>query len=160
MEPSSPSGIKQGLIAGVIGLVTVAAWFGVLNLAAGRSPFFTAGVLGSVLLYDAADPSAVSVAAAPVLAYTALHLAVFLGLGLLVSWLAGLADRGFQLWYVSFFAVIFIGFHLFGAIQAFAAPMRSVLSGAMIWGAGIAASVTMMGFLLWKHPKLRGPQTW
>lgn len=160
MTSRRASYLTEGIVVGLLGLATVAVWFALLDLLAGRSPFYTSSVLGSVLLYGATDPGSVSVAAAPVLAYSALHAVVFLVIGVLMAWLASLAGRGMQLWYVAFFGVIFIGFHLFGAVQLFAAPMSAAFSGAMVWGAGIAASVVMMLYLVWRHPSIVGPQTW
>jgi hypothetical protein len=95
-----------------------------------------------------------------VLVYNGLHLVVFLAFGVAAAALAALADRGQQLWYVALFFFIFISFHLEAAVQIFAAPMRAVLSDAVVWGAGIAASAAMLGYLLWRHPRVRAKQGW
>jgi hypothetical protein len=152
--------IVQGLVAGFIGFVTVAVVFAVANLVAGRSPFYTSALLGATLFYGATDPAQVTVTAASVLAYNGLHLIVFVAFGVLASALAALADRGWQLWFVAFFFFLFFSFHLEGAVQAFAAPVRPALSDAAIWGAGIAASAAMAAYLLWMHPQIRARQSW
>ena len=152
--------IRQGFFAGLLGFTTVAAWFAGLNLSAGRSPLFTANVLGSVLLQEPLDVALQSIDLTRVVVYSALHLITFLALGLIAAWLVALAARGMQLWYVSLFVVIFVTFHLFGAVQVFAAPVQAVLSATMIWGAGIAASIVMTAYLQWRHPEVRARQQW
>jgi hypothetical protein len=152
--------IRQGLIAGSIGFLTVAIVLAVSDLAMGRSPLFTPALLGATIFHGATDPAQVSVTAANVLQYTALHLVVFVAFGVAMAALALLADRGWQLWFVVLFFFIFVSFHLGASVQAFAMPMRSALSDAAIWGAGIAASVAMALYLLWSHPRVRARQSW
>lgn len=152
--------LSQGLAAGFIGFATVAVVFAVVNLSMGRSPFYTSALLGAALFYDVTDPAQVAVTPATVLAYNGLHLVTFLAFGVVASALAAMADRGQQLWYVALFFFIFLSFHLEGAVQLFAAPMRPVLSDAAIWGAGIAGSAAMMAYLLWQHPKIRAQEAW
>jgi hypothetical protein len=148
------------VIAGLIGFATVAVVFAVVNVAAGRSPFYTAALLGNALRDGGIDPATVGVTLGSVVTYSALHLVVFIAFGALAASLATLADRGWQLWFIALFFFIFVGFHLFGAIQAFAAPVRTALSDGMIWGAGIAASFMMAAYLIRAHPALRSPQSW
>lgn len=131
-----------------------------MNLGAGRSPLYSAAVLGEALFYGVADPDLVSVRPGAVLAYSAMHLAVFFAFGVVAAALATLADRGWQLWFVALFFFIFVSFHLLAAVQGLAAPMRSVLSGAMVWGAGLVASFLMAGYLIRVHPRLRAAQSW
>jgi hypothetical protein len=152
--------LKQGIIAGLIGFATVAVVFGLVNLGAGRSPWYSAAVLGGALFYGVADPTLVSVTPAAVLAYSALHLGVFVAFGVLAAALAALADRGWQLWFVALFFFIFVSFHMLAAVQGLAAPMRSVLRGEMIWVAGIAASLLMAWYLFRTHPRMRSAQSW
>ena len=152
--------IKQGIVAGLLGFGAVAVVFALVNLGAGRSPLYTAAALGGALFYGVADPAVVSITPGAVLAYSALHLGVFMAFGVLAAALATLADRGWQLWFVALFFFIFISFHLVAAVQGLATPMRSVLSGTMVWGAGIAASLLMAWYLLRAHPRMRAAQPW
>lgn len=103
--------------------------FALVNLGAGRSPWYSAVVLGGALFHGVADPAVISVTPSAVLSYSALHLGVFVAFGLLAAELATLADRGWQLWFVAVFFFIFVSFHMLAAVQALAAPMRSVLPG-------------------------------
>lgn len=152
--------VRQGIVAGLIGFATVAVALAIVNVATGHSPFFTAALLGAALFYGITDPGLVSVTPAYVFAYNGLHLAVFLVFGVLAAALAALADRGWQLWYLSLFFFIFIAFHLFAAVEALAAPMRLALPDAVVWGAGIAASLLMATYLIRVHPRMRAPQPW
>jgi len=151
---------KQGLIAGLIGFATVAVLMFIVDLAAGRPPFYSAAVLGSALFGAAPNPTNVTVAAATVLGYSVVHLVVFLAFGLIAAALASLADRGRHLWFIGLFFFIFVCFHMFGAVQALAAPMRAALPEAMLWGAGIAAAVMIALYLLRAHPRIRAAQAW
>jgi hypothetical protein len=152
--------IAQGLIAGGIGFGMVVVIFAIANLLAGRSPFYTSALLGAALFTEITDPALVAVTASTVLAYNGVHLMAYLAFGVVASALASLADRGRQLWYVSLFFYLFVSFHLYGAVQAFAAPMRPALSDGAIWLAGGAASVAMAAYLLWQHPQMRARQSW
>lgn len=152
--------IKQGLVAGFIGFATIVMIFAIVNLVTGRSPLYTAALLGSALFLGVEDPSMVSISAGAVLTYSAFHLLVFLLFGIMAAGLATLADRGWQLWFVSLFFFIFFSFHLWAAAQGIAAPMRLELSDVTVWGAGFAASLAMAWYLIVVHPQLRSPQTW
>jgi hypothetical protein len=152
--------LGTGLVAGCLGYATIVAIFAAANLLAGRSPFHTAAVLGGALFQGVQDPSRVTVAPSHVLAYNGLHLLVFLLLGLVGSWLASIADRGFHLWFVALFWFLFIAFHLTAAVQGLATPLRSALPNAAVWAAGLAASVVMAAYLVRVHPGLRRPQSW
>ena len=74
------------------------------------------------MFYDVADPALVAVTPSAVLAYSAVHLGVFFAFGVLAAELATLADRGWQLWFVSLFFFILVSFHILAAVQGLAAP--------------------------------------
>jgi hypothetical protein len=150
--------LREGLIAGVVGYSATVVLFAVANLLMGRPVFHTAAVLGAALFYGVRDPMQVAVIPAYVLAYNGVHLIVFLALGLVGAALARLADRGAELWYVGLFFFIFVSFHLIATVQAVAYPMRSLISDAAIWIAGITAGLLMVGSLLRTHPAIRASQ--
>lgn len=152
--------LEQGSVAGLIGFAAVAVIFAALNLAQGKSPFYTAALLGASLFYGATDPAQVAVAPASVFAYNGLHLVVFLIFGLAASALALMADQGKHLWYVGLFFFMFISFHLEGFVQALSYPMRQAIPDMAVWGAGIAASLAMAAYILSQHPRIRAPQPW
>jgi hypothetical protein len=149
--------LREGVVAGLTGFGTVAAVLALLNLISGRSPFHTAEILGSALL---GRPSAAVPSSDAIMLYSVVHLAVFIAFGLVAAWLARLADRGWQLWFVALFFFIFISFHLFAAVQALATPGRAMIADATVWGAGVAAAALMALYLVWAHPRARATQRW
>lgn len=152
--------LAQGTVAGLIGFGTVALFFAVLNVAHGRSPFYTAAVLGAAVFHGVTTPAHASVTPETVIPYNALHLFVFIGFGIAAAALAQLADRGSHLWYVGLFFYMFVAFHLVAFVQALTTPMRAAIGEVDIWVAGIAASTVMALYLLWRHPAARRPQSW
>ncbi len=155
------SGIAfQGLVAGLIGYATVAVVFAVANLVMGRSPFYTAALMGAALFYGITDPAQVSVLPQYVFAFNGIHLLVFLVFGIAGAALAELADRGWQLWYVSTFFFIFVGFHIIAGAQALATPMRAMVPDVAVWLSGIGAGVLMGWYLFNAHPRMHTPQPW
>lgn len=147
--------LEGGLYAGLIGYATVIVVMAFMNVILGRSPFYTAALFGSALFYGLKDPAALVVAAGPVLAYNGAHMLAFLALGLGASWLVALAERHPTAQYVFLIVLIFIGFHVFGALLLFAEP----LLGAAGWwqlGIGTLAAAFAMGWYLWRaHPLLQ-----
>lgn len=141
--------LVPGLVAGAIGYAVVVAFFTIIDLAQGRSPFFTAAVLGSALL---GLPST-TISAAPVAVYNGLHLLVFLALGEAAAWLASVVQRRPQLWYLLLSLAVFTFFHLFGAVAGLAAP-GGAISLPLVLVAGLLA-VIAMGAWLWRaYPEL------
>jgi hypothetical protein len=147
--------LEGGLYAGLIGYGTVIVVMAVVNVVLGRSPFYTAALFGSALFYHLKDPALLVVAPAPVLAYNGAHMVAFLALGLGASWLVSLAERHPTAQYFFLFALIFVAFHVFGALGLFTEP----LLGAAGWwqiGIGTVAAALTMGWYLWRaHPLLR-----
>jgi hypothetical protein len=148
--------LMQGLVAGFIGFLTVAIVFAIGNLLAGRSPFYTAAVLGATLFYGVTDLAHMSTDLAPyVFAYNGAHLFAFLLFGLVGAWLMSVAERGAMLWYPALFFFIFIAFHLIAMVQWMALPVESAVPTVSIWLAGILAATLMALYLLGVHPMVR-----
>jgi hypothetical protein len=147
--------LRGGLYAGLIGYFTIVIFFAVVNTVAGRSPFHTAALLGSALFFDLRDPAAVVVSAPPVLTFNMVHALVMLAAGMITSWLVGLSEKYPIFQWAALVALIFVGFHLFAAVQFFAAPFLGALGWVQITVASVAAAATMGWFLLAQHPVLR-----
>ncbi|MGH7466856.1 MAG: hypothetical protein ACRENP_02620 [Longimicrobiales bacterium] len=146
--------IREGLIAGVVGAVVVAAWFLVIDLVQGRV-LFTPAALGSAVFLGARSAADIQVNVPMVLAYTGIHLAAFLGTGFIASALISEAEKdppmllGLVLLFVTF-EVLF-----FGLI----AIMASWLLDSIRWWTILVANLVAafaMGWYLWKaHPNLQ-----
>jgi hypothetical protein len=147
--------LEQGLVAGVIGHIVVAVTFAIGNLAAGRPLLHTPALLGASMFYGLTDPSQLEIRAAYVFAYNGTHLLLFLLLGTIGAWLATIADRGWQLWYLETFFFMFVAFHLFGMVQLLAQPVRSAVSDVVLWVAGLLATCVMAAYFIATHPRLR-----
>ena len=154
MRPERVQTYAQGMVTGLVGYATVAIYFVVANLLAGRSPFHTAALLGSALFYGLRNASDLVIAPGPILAYNGVHLLVFLALGMLAAWLAYLAEKAPHLWYVGAVVFIFISFHMFSFFLFFTAGIREALSAWNLMGAGVLACLAMAAYLYIVHPRL------
>jgi len=76
--------VREGIIAGLIGGVIVAAWFLVSDVLAGQ-PFRTPALLGAIIFNGMSQPSSFAVTADLVLGYTGLHFFAFIMFGIAAS---------------------------------------------------------------------------
>lgn len=140
--------VRLGLVTGAIGYAVVVVFYAAVNLLAGRAVWHTADLLGRALLGEAATfPATIFV-------YNGLHLLVFLGLGVAATWLVEETERHPRLWYIVLSLALFVFMHIFGAVAAFAAPVREALPVWSILLASLAAAVAMGAFLWRTHPDL------
>lgn len=150
MKPEHQRLLTNGLLAGTIGYAVIVAFFALANIVQGRSPFFTAAVLGNALL---GEPST-AIAVAPVAVYNGFHLVAFLLLGTAAAGIAGLVEQRPQLWYLLFFLGLVVFFHLFGAVAALAAPAGSAVPLWEVLGASLLALVAMSVWLWRAYPEV------
>jgi hypothetical protein len=146
--------LREGFVAGLIGAVSVATWFLLVDLVAGRA-FFTPAMLGDALFWGVRDPGQVQIAFPSVVGYTMVHMLAFVVVGLLAAFLAYEVELFPHALFivVVFFAVFEFGFYVILAILA------SPLLGALAWWSvaiGNTIAAAGMGYYLWRmHPKLR-----
>jgi len=147
----------EGIVAGLLGAATVAAWFLILDTARGR-PLLTPTVLGTALFRGGVglgEPATLPVSLEMVTLYTWVHGLVFCVVGGVAARLLALAERrpnsGFGI--LLLFVVFEFGF--VAAAMLFAAPVLRALSWpAIVLGNLLAALV--MGVYFWRrHPDLR-----
>lgn len=147
--------LQHGLVAGVLGYAVVVLFYAAWNALQGRSPFFTAALLGEAAFYGLRRADDVVVWAGPVLAFNGLHLVVFLGVGMLAAWLATQSERGAQFWYIGLSLFIYGAIHVLGLVLWVAAPLREQLP---VWSALLATIAALGGmslYLLKVHPLLQ-----
>jgi hypothetical protein len=157
VAPAAPSRslashvLEDGFFAGVIGAGLVALWYLVLDLAGGR-PLYTPSLLGSVLFKGATDLAVIPVEPQVVAWYTAVHFLVFLGVGMVASWLATQFDRfptvGVAILFL--FVIFETGFFIFAFTVG-----RAVLGTLGLWTIAVAnllAAAGMALYLLRRHP--------
>ena len=143
--------LREGLLAGLIGALVVAAWFFLLDLFQGRL-LFTPAALGSAFFLGVDDPAGVQTTAATVLGYTVLHIALFAAAGLLLAGLFRKADEHPSI--ILALALLFVTFEtlVLGLIAILAAWLVDVLTWWSITVANLIAAAAM-GWFLWKrHP--------
>jgi hypothetical protein len=155
MRAQSQETLVGGLWAGLIGYGAVVVVIALLNLLAGRSPFYTAALFGSALFYHLDNPATLVVSPGPVLAYNMVHMVAFLGIGLLCSWLLGLAERFPTAMYFILVLLLFVGFHIYFAMALLARPLLGELAWSHIGAGSFAAVVGMGWYLFTAHPLLR-----
>lgn len=146
--------LREGLLAGMIGAVTVAVWFLVVDLVAGRA-LYTPGALGSALFLAASGPAAVEVSAATVLGYTAVHVAAFALFGMVVSGLATQAERFPPLVFLLILLAVVFELFFVGLVAILGQWILRQLAWWSVLVGNLLAAATMGGYLWRAHPKLR-----
>lgn len=145
--------LREGLIAGVIGAVAVAAWFFVVDLGMGRL-LYTPSALGSALFMGVDSPDAVQVTAGTVLGYTGVHFAGFIAMGLVFSALVTRAEEHPPL--LMGLALLFVTFEtlLLGLVAILAAWLLAVVPWWNIALSNLIAAAAMVAYLWRAHPML------
>jgi hypothetical protein len=145
------------MIAGVLGALTIALWFLLLDTLSGR-PLWTPTVLGTALFRGGAGlgtPETLPVSVEMVLMFTWVHILVFAGLGGIVARLLDHVERhpssGFGV--LLLFVVFQFGFIV--AATVFAAPVLRALSPWSILVANLLAAAAMTAYFRQRHPNLR-----
>lgn len=145
---------REGIVAGLLGAVAVAAWFFVIDLVLGRM-LYTPGALGSALFHGVTSPTAVQIGAGTVLGYTALHFAGFVIMGLVFAVLVARAEASPPL--LMGLALLFVTFEtlLLGLVAIVAAWLLEVLAWWSIGVGNLIAAGVMATYLWRRHPRLR-----
>jgi hypothetical protein len=143
------------MFAGLLGYATVVVLFAVINMIAGRSAFYTPAMFGAVLFYGLEDPTTLEITPGPVLAYNMVHVLAFLVIGMFTSWLVAVSERFPVARYALFFALIFVGAHIYAALLLFAEPLLTGAAWIHIGIVSVAAALVMGWYLLSQHPLLR-----
>jgi hypothetical protein len=146
----------EGIIAGLLGAVTVALWFLALDVVAGR-PLHTPTLLGTALFRGGqglASPETVPVSVEMVVLYTWVHALVFCVIGGVAARLLAVAERqpnaGFGI--LLLFVVLAFGFLVVALI--FAEPILQALTWPAILGGNLLAAVAMGVYFWRRHPDL------
>lgn len=145
----------DGMLAGVVGGLTIALWFFAIDAWNGR-PFYTPTVLGaSVFHAGAVDPNAVRPSLDMVLPFTWLHLLVFATIGVIASRLLAVAERNAN---YGFGVLLFFVFFEIGFVAVCLVLAEQVLA-ALAWPAvliGNLLAAATMAWVLWRrHPHLQ-----
>jgi hypothetical protein len=146
--------LVDGLITGAIGAGAVALWFLLIDIVRGQ-PFYTPAALGAVFFFGAERPDQVRVTAGIVLAYTALHLAAFAAIGVLVKWSAERLERAAEMWLMALIALITADGIFIGVVGGMVQWTFGSLGVWAIVIANVIAIGAMGAWVLTRHPRLR-----
>jgi hypothetical protein len=156
-RPDAARLYQEGLVAGIVGALTIALWFLLLDTLSGR-PLWTPTILGTAIFRGGAGLGtleAVPVSMEMVLMFTWVHGLVFVGLGGIVARLLGYVERhpsaGFGV--LLLFVIFQFGFIVVATVVA--APVLRVLSSWSILVANLLAAATMTAYFRYRHPDLR-----
>ncbi len=147
---------EQGIIAGLIGAATIAAWFLVVDAIQGR-PLYTPTVLGTALFGGAGAldaPEHLPVSPEMALMFTWVHVLIFAMIGGIAARLLELAERdpnyGFGI--LLLLVVFEFGFLVVGMI--FAEGVLLALAWPAILIGNVLAAAAMAGYFWRHHPNL------
>jgi len=159
-ESAAPRRVRisaEGVTAGIIGAATIAFWFLVLDFLHGH-PLYTPTLLGTAVFRPAtpiAPPEALPVSPPMVLLFTALHGAIFIGIGEIAALLVRLAEKNANYAFgVVLFLVIFLSGFLF-VTMAFAAHVLDALSWQAVFVGNLLAVAAMGLYFKRRHPNVK-----
>lgn len=140
--------LRDGVLAGVIGATVVAVWFFIVDLVAGH-PLFTPDTLGRAL-FSVTGPVGMHSSAAYIAAYTIVHYAAFIVVGIVATSFVNLAGRepSIMLFMVLLFVAFEIWFYAFVAVLQHSTPLGSLAWYQVLIGNVIAAIA--MSWYLWR----------
>jgi hypothetical protein len=145
---------REGLAAGLIGAVAVAAFFLVVDLARGR-PLLTPTILGIALLDGpsaVARPELIHVSLGIVAFFTTVHFLAFAAVGRIASSLIAIGERYKD---ASFGAFLLIVMSLYGfeaACSLFASDVVGALGAWEMFAANLLAVIGMTAYFWHRHP--------
>ncbi|HEV8676128.1 MAG TPA: hypothetical protein VGX21_19000 [Methylomirabilota bacterium] len=147
---------QEGVVAGLLGAVTIAILFLILDTIRGR-PLYTPSLLGTALFRRGelfAAPGSPPISFDMAFAYTWVHGLVFVVIGVIASRLLAVAEAkpnlGFGI--VLLFVVFEFGFTAVALL--FAEPVLRALTWPAILVGNLLAAAAMAGYLWRRHPAL------
>jgi hypothetical protein len=155
-SPDTTRVYQEGIIAGILGALTIALWFLVVDVAQGR-PFYTPTVLGTALFGRGAWPGTLESMPPSfemVAMFTWVHLLAFAVIGIAVSRLIAMAEQhpGLGFGFVLLFVILTACFT--AAAMIVAAPVLRALTLPSILVANLLAAAVMAGYFWLRHPKM------
>ncbi len=148
---------QEGMIAGVLGALTIALWFLLLDALWGR-PLWTPTILGTALFRGGAGlgtPETLPVSVEMVLMFTWVHVLVFAGLGGIAARLLDYVERHPSAGFGVLLLFVIFQFGFIVAATVFAPPVLRALSSWSILVANLLAAAAMTAYFRWRHPNLR-----
>lgn len=150
--------VRDGLIVGLIGYASVALFYSGFDVLAARDPLYTVDLLGKAVFRGLRDPGVLlfplPLDGMAIFLYNALHLVIALVIGIIVTALAGEAERHPGRAPLVLFTLI-AGFVVTVAfVGLLTTPMRPVLPWWSIMVANALAVIVAGSYLVRKRPRL------
>ncbi len=144
----------EGTFVGAIGATVVACWFLIIDSIAGR-PLRTPSVLGEVLLFGQARPALDRIDFGAVVAYTAVHFAIFFVFGLVVAALVRWAMRESVVRYALLQVFLVFEVFFYGLLSLVSEATRELFPFWTVFFANTLAALAMGAYLWRRHPSVR-----
>jgi hypothetical protein len=146
--------VFHGLTAGLVGAAAVGLWFFLIDLGRGK-PFATPAALGSAMLLNAQGPADVRLGAGVILAYSFVHVTMFILVGTAFAWLASRASQARSYWLRALAMLVLVEALFFGTVLPVAGWVLETLGVLTVLIANVLGVVTM-GVWIWRRqPSLR-----
>ncbi len=155
MERTGSRVVVEGVIAGLLGYLTVAVVIALADLALGRALFATPAAIGGALFYGARDLTGVVVSPGPVAAANGLHVLISLALGMLAALLVAEGEAHPQLLYLGFALVVMFVFATSTVLLAVPTVITRATPPAVAVVAGALGGLAAAAYLGRVHPRLR-----
>ena len=155
-ERTSAAVYTEGLLAGVVGAGTIAAWFLLLDTIAGR-PLYTPSVLGTALVRGGqalSGSEALPVDMEMVVNFTWMHMLAFLLIGLAASKLIEVAERDANLGFGIVLLFVVFEFGFIAVFSTVAGEVLQVISWPSILAGNLLAAAAMSLVFWRRHPRL------
>ena len=147
---------QDGIVAGTLGAATIALWFLLLDTISGQ-PLYTPTVLGTALFRGGAgleSPHTLPISFDMVLAFTWLHMLVFVVIGGLASLLFAQAERRPSLGFGIVLLFVVFEFGFIAVAIVFAETVLKALTMPAILVGNLLAAAAMAVYLWRRHPQL------
>ena len=147
---------QEGIIAGLLGGLTVAVWFLVVDVVQGR-PLYTPTVLGTALFGRGAWPATLQSlppSLEMVAMFTWVHLLSFVVVGVVVSRLIAMAEQHPSLGFGFVLLFVILEACFTAAAMIVAAPVLRALTWPAILVANLLAAAAMAGYFWRRHPTM------
>jgi len=142
--------LREGFVAGVVGATSVAVWFFVVDLIAGR-PLHTPSVLGEAVM-NVFGPNRGEGPLEHVMLYTVFHYAAFFIVGIIAAALIQASEKEPSV--LAGFLILFVAFEVgfYGLTVMLSKSILGSIAWYQIGAANLVAAFLMGRYLLHEHP--------
>ncbi len=155
-DSDQTNAFAEGMSAGLVGALTIAVWFLILDTYYGR-PFFTPNILGTFLFrggLDAASLENLLISYRTILVFTWIHVLVFCVIGVAAAWLIRLAKRDPNFGFGIVLLCVIFEFGFVGVNMVVAETVLHALTVPAILIGNLLAIGTMSLYFWRHHPNL------